>query len=692
MKLNYNKFLSNSKRSDVIGFNIYTRGLKAENNTSERLTDVTDKWDAPEPGLNGAIAIGYQIDKNDVLCPVFKINGNTVKLKVMRNYWTPAYMTTYYRTTPQGEYRKSGLYCIKETKYFTEDDTFISDVTVFNDDRDSAVVKVELTSSFDNIEDNVYRAQAKIMPGCLCADTYLDGFAASGFSNGDSINVCIEGNSSYSFRYGFAFSKASATEAIDRLRESLKISEGHLYAEKRFNKWIDDHAPIFETDDWDLMKVYYYRIFLIKHALHIPSDVLNEPVFTGECAYESPFGKWFGGPVGLPIPMQIEEMKWLRGNSAENQIKTWIRGEGCTHSYIQFTPYAIWKYCLQSGNTDIISDVYEACKEYTLQSKGENDDLPITRGSWVTGAEYQPSFYQHTTPAWDFRNDSGFEEEGFEKAKLHRLDEITMLTLNAKACAKMAEEVGKLNDSRYFKGLFESLTNTLENEFWVDSKSFFFDRDPKSGKLCDQSPSYVGIMPMLLDLKNEKYCGITDMFSSTSEFLCDFSLTSVAKSCPMYWFDNCITGPTIATKTDPHRYHCCWNGPVWPFAVSLALDGIGHSTASDTNASNVFSKIFSAYTELHFVDGDRTTPCIFEHYRPTDGMSFSPFADYFHSEWLNLLLKHWAGIHVCEEDVEFTPITTEEFTVKNVMLRGKIYNFSQKNENGKLIREITTNT
>ena len=197
---------------------------------------------------------------------------------------------------------------------------------------------------------------------------------------------------------------------------------------------------------------------------------------------------------------------------------------------------------------------------------------------------------------------------------------------------------------------------------------------------------------MLLNLKNEKYCGITDMFSSTSEFLCDFSLTSVAKSCPMYWFDNCITGPAIATKSDPHTYHCCWNGPVWPFAVSLALDGIGHSTATDTNASEVFNKVFSAYTELHFVDGDRSTPCMFEHYRPTDGMSFSPFADYFHSEWLNLLLQHWAGIRVCNGSVEFTPISKGEFSVKNVMLCGKIYNFNQTIENGKLIKKITTNT
>ncbi|MBR4933773.1 MAG: hypothetical protein IKZ03_04875, partial [Clostridia bacterium] len=432
MKLNYNKFLSNSKRSDVIGYNIYTRGLRAENNTSERLTDVTDKWDAPEPGLSGTIAIGYQIDKSDVLCPSFRINGNLLELKVIRNYWTPAYMTTYYRSVPHGEYRKSGLYCIRETKCFTADDTFISEVTVFNDDRDIAELEVSLTSPFERSNDGTYKVNAKIMPGSLYADISLNGYGAAFFSEGHELCVNLQGNESYTFRYGFAFSKNSAQESKTRLSSALKINNAHIEAEKRFNKWVDDNAPILETDDIDILKVYYYRLFLIKHSLHTPSQVLDDAVFNGECAYESPFGKWFGAPVGLPIPMQIEEMKWLRCGGAENQIKAWLTGKGSTHGYIQFTPHAVWKYCELSGNDNMIAEAYETCKAYTLKGIGEDGSLPITRGSWVTGAEYQPSFYQHTSPSWDFRHDSDFEDEGFEKSRLHRLDEIVMLALNAK--------------------------------------------------------------------------------------------------------------------------------------------------------------------------------------------------------------------------------------------------------------------
>ena len=39
---------------------------------------------------------------------------------------------------------------------------------------------------------------------------------------------------------------------------------------------------------------------------------IPESDFYDQCVYESPFGSWFGAPVGLPIPLQIEEMKWIK--------------------------------------------------------------------------------------------------------------------------------------------------------------------------------------------------------------------------------------------------------------------------------------------------------------------------------------------------------------------------------------------
>jgi glycogen debranching enzyme len=76
------------------------------------------------------------------------------------------------------------------------------------------------------------------------------------------------------------------------------------------------------------------------------------------------------------------------------------------------------------------------------------------------------------------------------------------------------------------------------------------------------------------------------------EFVGDYSLRSVSTKCPMYWFDNCITGPVASSLNEPHSYHCCWNGPVWPFAVSLVLDSLGNAMGDNVQMKNLFCRIF----------------------------------------------------------------------------------------------------
>lgn len=683
MKLNYNKFLANGKRSDIHGYNIYTRGLTAKNNNPIRLQTPVNKWDPPSMGLNGAVAIGHEIDKSDLCVPVYFANGENLSFEVVRNTWTPAYMTTVYRCTPYGEYKRSGLICVKETKAFSEDDVFVARVTVTNDGRNEVQLKVTLSLPFERISEGLYSVKAKIMPGSLFKELYLDGVCSAKFNSGEEILLNIPAQSSVTFSYGFSYDSKDTDKATKKLKSAFEIPDIALDAEKRFNSWIDNHAPYFECDDLDMMKVYYYRLFLIKCAVHTPEDVIPDSEFKGPCVYESPFGKWFGAPVGLPIPLQLEELKWLGlHNVTSSHIDNWAKSHGCTQSYIQFTPYAILKCYYHSGDETLISNTYNNCKAFTLQDIKDVFTLPQTRGSWVTGAEYQPSFYQHTNPQWDWRHDNEGTDDGFEKAVLYRLDECVMFALNLKALGKMAEILGNIDDNKLFDEYYKQCCELIKNRFWDEEKNFFFDIDVKSGKRCNEAPCYDGFMPMLLELDGD--------FSRTfdrlinDEFVGDYSLRSVSTKCPMYWFDNCITGPVASSLNEPHSYHCCWNGPVWPFAVSLVLDSLGNAMGDNVQMKNLFCRIFEKYTELHFESGDRSIPCIFEHYRPTDGMSFSKFNEYFHSEWINLLFSHFAGIHVTDSLVTFSPATEYEFQISGIEIRGEKYTFRQYREGDNL--------
>ena len=157
----------------------------------------------------------------------------------------------------------------------------------------------------------------------------------------------------------------------------------------------------------------------------------------------------------------------------------------------------------------------------------------------------------------------------------------------------------------------------------------------------------------------------------------------------MYWFDNCITGPTASSLSEPHPYGCSWNGPVWPYAVSLMLEALGNASYSESSLSPTFSRLFTEYTDLHFDYGDRSTPCICEHYRPTDAISFSPYTEYFHSEWINLFFSYFLGIRVCEEEISFKPLTDKEFVLDGIIIKGKAYCFSQKKCDGEIKQSIT---
>ena len=55
----------------------------------------------------------------------------------------------------------------------------------------------------------------------------------------------------------------------------------------------------------------------------------------------------------------------------------------------------------------------------------------------------------------------------------------------------------------------------------------------------------------------------------------------------------------------------------------------------------------------------------------------------FHSEWLNLFFSYYLGIKVTEGGISFNPISPDTFKLDGVIIRGKKYNFSQEQKDGK---------
>ena len=152
----------------------------------------------------------------------------------------------------------------------------------------------------------------------------------------------------------------------------------------------------------------------------------------------------------------------------------------------------------------------------------------------------------------------------------------------------------------------------------------------------------------------------------------------------MYWSDNALVGPNLATKEEPNYYGCSWNGPIWPFAQTLMLTALGKVSKRNSDYKKYWLELFEKYTELHFYFGDRSVPDIVEHYRPTDGKPFSSAHDYFHSCYIDLLMTFWAGITVKNDKVSVKPFTKEDFEIDGVVINNISYKISQKNKKTKI--------
>ncbi len=689
---NINSFLSSPWRSDLFGFNMASRGT--ENGDPERHPENRDggveprgQWRAPQPGMQGTLALGHQVPINDALKLKIFINDKETALNITRNRWTPAFMNTAYRSdVDKIYYPNSGTIAFCEKKAILRNDVFVSHLKITNERREDVNIKIDFNTPFEKISDGLYSVDTQTVPRGLRAVYPIHGFVAMKSDLGtDTVTVCVPANKTITVRYSMAFAPADdgADAAVNAVNEALSKDGPFAENELAFNRWFSENVPVFDCEDPDVEKIYYYRFYLIYRSIHEPSLWIKDHPIPGKCMYESPYGSWFGTVIGLPIPWQIGESSWLKNTSVtENQIKNWSENRVNHQNYIQFTPWAVWQYYKLHGSKEWLASIYDGFAKYGKNIVSANE-VPITDGSWKTGAEYQPAFYQYTDEPWDWRYDNEGVKIGFKRKAIYRADEISYTVLSLKGCAEMARELGHDVDCAEFLAAAEKLTDFIKEKLWDNEKKFFYGYDPAVEKRCDMAACYDGFAPYIGNIVGKKYFSGFEKLWEEDGFFSEYGALSAERSCPMFWYDNCIAGPTVSSVAEPHEYGCSWNGPVWPYANSVVSQALGTAAKIDSRFADRWLDFFKGYTELHFMYGDRATPVICEHYRPDDGASFSPFFDYFHSGWIDQFMHFYAGIQIQGNGVVFKPFAKDAFSLRGVKIGDNLYDFI-RHEDGSL--------
>lgn len=697
-----NESLGSAYRVDMVGPELWTGGTHGIGHGGQKGTAETywrgevpfELLGKPKPGLSGLLHLVHMVEKGTDVLALSVAEEATgcvrrVEFVPVRNHWTPAHMTTYYRGRPTGISDTEGCHVgatvLKERKAVLDDNTFIAEATLKNTGPVPRIYRVSVGTSCGLPGANGRGAVWKFTTVSMSCPTERTTCAAAGTTKGGAAFVLdVPAHGETAFRYALAFSPVSAADAERRLGAALKAKDPFAENARRFNDWFARNVPRLDTESPEVKRMYFYRWFVVKRATHEARRVIANHEYPRKAVYESPNGAWFNCVIGLPVPVQVQEMSWMRDpGDVRAHVLNWCEDVKGYRGYIQFTGMSVARHLLNHPDAAFAAKVYPAVADFARKTAGgDPGKLPVQCGSWGTGAEYQPAFYQFTEPKWDYRHDAQFgPKKGFAIAQSVRLDTAIYAIGNVLGAARLARIAGKSDEATQLERFAKAQLDIVRTRHWDAKTGLFLDADPETYRLADEAPCYDSFAPYLWGLVSDaEHYRAFDKLVDRDWFWDDFPVTTCAKGCPMFNGANAIVFPPAATPDKPLSKRCCWNGPMWHYANTLIAWAFGEAAFAEPRRRAKWVEFFDAWSESHYAYGDRTVPRAAEHFRPEDGARCGHAWDYFHSAWIDPFIRYRCGIRP-EEDgrtLVFDPFASDGFRLSNVPIGGREYVFEQR--------------
>lgn len=459
----------------------------------------------------------------------------------------------------------------------------------------------------------------------------------------------------------------SQEKAKAKAQAWLKQTDPLSVHKKDYQRFFED-APVFKCSDAAFEKMWQYRWYLIRRNLADPRHgKLRHPLFyEGRSAKMSldawaPKGWEFSKLIPFSTGFHLLEGRWSRDasaakgellNLAENQREdglfpcVYIDSTGS--SYTDFVGWSAWQLYLVHPDRQWLAQVAPAVVrqvDATLRHyDADGDFLPVVTNHNSTGKEYQPSFFHK--PGYP---DRPRVEHG---TPLERVDAACYLYLNAQAASFIMGELGNAAESQRMSAVAEQVRNAVLEKMWDTQREFFYDIDAVHH---DRIPveNVVGFDPFFADIASKRHSRALDRLSDPKQFAIAWPVPSTTKQSPVYAPDASWKGVHVKGN-----HGAMWNGPTWPFTNSTVLMGVANATLTcEHKYDALFAKLLRSYTQMCFCDGNLDDPVIYEHYNPETGRPISQEEDYYHSSWIDLIVRYVAGITPLPGGkIEFHPI------------------------------------
>lgn len=492
-----------------------------------------------------------------------------------------------------------------------------------------------------------------------------------------------------------AMGNSAADDPVKMKTEILKLPglDGNVmncveHQKKEYLKWFDN-VPAFESSDPLLNVCYWYRWFILRHNMARPDfGNFHHTLFYEGRSHKTkkeiykPSGWEFTKLIPLSTPLHLTDSRWygdgelskealrsLFDSMDENGLFKVTFTDASGNEYSNFAAWALYRFYLVHDDILFIKEVLPWFKK---NSRGvykahetANDHLQIEAVHQLTGKEYQPSY-------WYFFD---YPDNPYDKSKytpLKRVDRSVYMYLN---CLGIAYLCGILNDpdKDEFINLAENIKTDILEKMWDGNSHFFYDLHHETDEQA-LVKNIVGIYPLWAGITGPEHLAALDHLFDPEVFNTGSVFASTGKDCPVFtpeggWKKQYFKG----------RDGCMWNGPSWPYTSAIALDAIANQSKQfQLGLDSQFMKFLRTYSLQHFQGNDIHKPYLVEHYNSITGEAISDDVDYNHSFYIDLIIRHIAGIEPEQGGFTFYPSGSELrfFSLENIKIQGHTVDIS----------------
>lgn len=435
------------------------------------------------------------------------------------------------------------------------------------------------------------------------------------------------------------------------LQQKDPIAQNRASWETFYNK----DVPSFTCSDAKLTELYDFRWFLLQFStaggnlglFRYPVIMEGRQAFQTYCCYSAPFlafdRNWNTDPnVGWGHIASMVYAAYPDGrfpwyaSPRTNDVPL----DHPSKTGMSLLPWTLWRWYQIHGDKAKLGELYAGMAKNVRWWIADRD--PDGNGLFTIDHQLETGM------------DDLYRRWKNGKPKRYEAVDATVYTyLNLRAVANMARELGKPDDARYFSEYAARSAKALETICWDAKEERYRDRSPETGEMADYD-SICTFYPLLTDAVTKENLGLIRQHLLNPK---------------QYWTAHPI--PALS-QTDPDfdPVKGYWRGPSWPAATSHVVEGFA-TTAKRLDRSLLpqAAELFRRAAANHL----QPRADFYERYDPFDGHGLSNFRDYMHSWWVDIYIRHVAGLMI-EDDGSLTidplPLNLSTYALRNVPLRG----------------------